>query len=275
MRLLRYAGSKDKHTNIVNSYIVNSNSKIYCEPFLGGGSIFINLYKDFDEYRINDISQYLVKIWNSVHKYTWNDFNDFYTQIFNEYGYFKNTTNIIQAKENYYNFRTFYNLNIWNKNNEHEGFYILLLYNSCINSMARWGPNGFNQAAGNRLYLPDKITWTNIHNKLKRTIITNMDFFDFLDTVKDKSLMFLDPPYLQSAMPYSGNMDNDYYTKFQNYVNNSTNEILYTDNDHNDCILDKIIINSKMSNISPNNKIKTAPKQEALFFNIHNKLNLF
>jgi site-specific DNA-adenine methylase len=54
--------------------------------------------------------------------------------------------------------------------------------------------------------------------------------------------MFLDPPYLQSVMTYSGTMDNDYYTKFQDYVNNSTNEILYTDNDHNDCILDKIII---------------------------------
>lgn len=62
-KLYTYMGSKDRHLNLLNSIIENSTSKNYCEPFLGSGSVFLNLKKDFEKYYLNDLqsAQIVVK----------------------------------------------------------------------------------------------------------------------------------------------------------------------------------------------------------------------
>jgi len=54
-KLYTYMGSKDRHLDLLNSIIENSNAKNYCEPFLGSGSVFLNLKKDFEKYYLNDL----------------------------------------------------------------------------------------------------------------------------------------------------------------------------------------------------------------------------
>jgi len=54
-RFFRYSGSKLKYTKKINKYILESKSKIYCEPFGGSGAILFNLPRKFDKYIVNDI----------------------------------------------------------------------------------------------------------------------------------------------------------------------------------------------------------------------------
>jgi len=267
--LLRYAGSKYKFIDVINAEINKSDKKIYVEPFLGSGAVFLNLDKDFDEYIINDLEPAIYKIFMSVKNSSHDEFMSFYNKVVNKYGKFKSTVLAEQpgCKENYYNFRNDFNKKLWRTDTDEEGFALILLYNSCLNSLGRWGPNGFNQSFGNRLYVPDESSWNALNLKLQKTKIYNNDFFVILDHInQDDCLLFLDPPYIKSpSFAYKG-INGDYYDNFIKFCNNTKSNILYTDTDHDDLQFDKIILRENMRNISPNRKTELKGK-EIMFTN--------
>lgn len=269
-KLLRYAGSKDAFIDIINPEINVSTKSIYVEPFLGSGGIFNNLEKEFDQYIINDIDPAIVRIFKTVKESSYDDFLTFYNKVNTKYGNFKAGLDPElkeQTKANYYNFRNDFNKKLWKTDTEEEGFGLILIYNSCLNSLARWGPNGFNQSWGNRLYLPDDTNWNNIKAKLERTTIYNLDFFKLLDNVKQEDcMMFLDPPYISAPSFAYKTINKNYYANFLKFCRETPAHILYTDVDHDDLDLRKITLRDNMRNVSPNRK-EEFKKKEIMFIN--------
>jgi len=116
------------------------------------------------------------------------------------------------------------------------------LYNSCLNSLARFGPNGFNQSYGHRGLKLNTFTEDNfntVNTKLQNCKLYNLDFISLMDKIESNFeidndvLMFLDPPYIKRPAGYKTITDN-YYITYIEYLKNSKANILYTDIDHED-----------------------------------------
>lgn len=256
LKIYNYSGSKIKFVDTINTYINKSNATTYVEPFLGSGAVFLNLEKEFDRYILNDLDSNVVKIFNAFK-------NSYYSDI----EYIKDlTTNkydIRNNKDDYYEFRDLVNKNK-DRDDDMYGLSLYFLFNACINSMARFGPNGFNQSWGKRYKCLTKEEFNLIKNRISRAEIHNDDFFN-LD-IPDNSLLFLDPPYIERPAAYK-TISNDFFNKLMTYINETNNDILYTDIDHNFLDLEKIVLRENMKNTAPSSK-KENTKTEVMFYKI-------
>ena len=174
-KFFRYSGAKDRYVDLINLFINQTNKSIYCEPFAGSGAILFNLQKEFDKYVINDIDRNIIRIYKSFKEISYEYYVLKVNEVFDKFGKFisdrRFSPNNIKnkEKENYYNFRNWFNENHWKSETIDEGIYLHMLANSCINSMLRFGPNGMNQGYGNRCYLLDKINFERIYSVLQKT----------------------------------------------------------------------------------------------------------
>jgi len=220
IRFFRYSGSKFDYTSKINNIINNSKSKIYIEPFVGSGAVLFNTSKNFDRYIINDKDKNIIQIYKTFKHINYSDYLIELNFVEKEFGDIKN------CKECYYNFRNWFNENYWKSETIKEGIYLHFLANTCINSFLRFGPNGMNQSFGHRFYKLNNIQFNMIREKLQKTEIYNTDYQEFFN-VKN-SLMFLDPPYILRKSSYD-KFTSDNFNVFMNLINDSDNEIVYTD----------------------------------------------
>lgn len=191
----------------------------YIEPFLGGGSSFLNTYAS--KYLLNDIDSYVINLHLELIKYV-DDFDGLLEklyQIIDEYGLscsFKGRTADRELKsaypKTYYakmNKEAYISLrNDFNKNkNDMLKLYILLIYG--FNHMIRFNSEDkFNLPVGNvdfnkNVYNALKNYLTSIKNRDVK--FSNLDYIDFLKniTYKEDSYIYLDPPYLISMSEYN------------------------------------------------------------------------
>lgn len=268
IRMMRYSGSKYNFVEIINEIINKSNKKIFIEPFIGSGSVFINTIDKFDEYIINDVDSNIISIWNAIKEFNYKDWSDRKRYIFNKFGDIKNN------KESYYNFRNTYNEKIHFTDKKEKGIYLYFLANSCINSFLRFGPNGMNQSYGNVSYTFNKLSYNKIKMKLKKTKILNLDYTEI---EYSNSLLFLDPPYFERDSSYS-KFDNEDNKEFINNIiqYSKNNDVLYTDI-YNEEVYKQInkfkrkLLRKQMSNTSPNRKNnleKVKGNKEVLYYKI-------
>lgn len=268
IKLLWYSGSKINYVDKINSIIDKSNSKYYYEPFLGSGAVFLNLNKKFEHHFISDINPHLIRIWKSINELNYTDVMEIYNSVINDFG------DIGKNKEAYYNFRNWFNENKFKSDSVEEGIYLMILYNSCINSFARYGPTGFNQSFGNRNYtgLYKSETHEAIKNKLKNTTIVNTDFYKL--NINSDSILFLDPPYIERPSSYSTLSNND-FNKLMEFIKQTNNEICYTDIEHEFLPdLNKIILRDEMKSTSPNRKTNNTGNTEVMFYKMNNKIEI-
>lgn len=200
IRFLRYQGSKFSLLDDIIDFI-DYNYKIFIEPFVGSGAVFLNIKDKFDRYVINDINEYIMVIWKALELYEYDDYINARNKIFNKFG------NIKENKQSYYDFREWYNENFHFTNKKEKGLYLFFLANSCINSMLRFGPNGMNQSYGNRLYNIEKDTLIEFNKKLNKLNMFCKDYKEILSDDISDSLIFLDPPYYQRMTSYSSNFN--------------------------------------------------------------------
>lgn len=256
IRFMRYVGSKFKYVNKINRFINSSNKNTYIEPFFGSGSVFFNLNKKFDKYIINDINPNLFRIYHSFKEIEFIDY-------INEINYiWKNFGDIKENKESYYSFRNWFNVNYWKSNSIKEGIYLHFLCNTCINSLARFGPNGFNNSYGNCFYKLDENSFNIIKNKLNNAEITSLDYKELMN--EKEALYFLDPPYFQKEISYISNFNSLNLEEFLNLIKNK--EFIYTDilNEYNKNLKYEVI--REMENISPNRKRQKEGNFECIFY---------
>lgn len=205
-RAFRYAGSKRHAINIVNEILrdIDTTNSVYVEPFLGSGTIYYNIDKQFNLGLLNDKNSYIMQLHSCFLKYSYEDYAKLLQNVQQDYG------NIKVDKEAYIALRSDYN-STWHTPEE-DFLKLLLLTNSCMNSMLRFGPNGMNQSFGHCHYIVPKHTWSHLRAKLEDAMLFNMHYSRIFDLLKNKHynfmkapVIFVDPPYDGRDMPYSVN----------------------------------------------------------------------
>lgn len=274
-RIIRYSGSKHKYVDSILEYVNASNKDIYCEPFCGSASVFLNTKDNFKKYYISDIDRNIIRIFKSFKEINYTEYQYFINLIKNKFG------NVKDYKESYYAFRDWFNANCWNTDTIEEGIYLMFLANSCINSMLRFGPNGMNQSYGNRSYQNSYSSeeHNKIREKLNKCEILNINFFDNIKMFNDlNAFYFIDPPYIKRGTSYSTITDDNRIELF-NFIKDK--EYVYTDiyeeSIEKELNCDIKVLRDNMRNTSPLRKKDSLKNKEVIYTNIKiiNEYELF
>lgn len=191
----------------------------YIEPFVGGGSSFLNSFGN--KYILNDIDENVIALHNELGKYA-NKSEVLLKKIYDIIDYYglscsyrgKNVPEELKKKyvKTYY---SKYNKNAYLKMrddyNKNKGnillLYVLLIYG--FNHMIRFNAKGdFNLPVGNVDF--NKNVYNALINYLdfrsnNEIVFENTDYQKFLNKIefKEKDYVFLDPPYLISMSEYN------------------------------------------------------------------------
>lgn len=226
MNYIYYPGNKNKYIPILSKLIKPFFDKhsTFIEPFGGSGAMSLYMSK-YMNVILNEKNDQVFKIHESF-KY---GSEVELVSIINEIWSYGNPKDI---KEDYYKARTDLNEKYFNKSNFKSGFYNWAISTFAINSMMRFGPNGFNQGWGNRgIENSDEFTkFNDIKNAYANITLHNLDYkilLDGLDTT-DNSIIFLDPPYVDKGSgTYSFN--DAQFNEFVNIIKDLNCPIIYTD----------------------------------------------
>ena len=191
----------------------------YVEPFVGGGSSFLNV--EAENYIVNDIDSSIISIHKMLKNYSM-DKEKFFEKAFkliNHYGLSCSYNGHLvpeELKQKYkkiyyakYNKEAYLKLrNDYNKNqNDTLKLYLLLIYG--FNHMTRFNSKGqFNLPVGNVDFNSNVYNSLNYYfDYLKKIKIkySNMDYKIFLKslTLNENDYVLLDPPYLISQSEYN------------------------------------------------------------------------
>lgn len=267
IRFSRYAGSKLHFIERFNTITSGLDCTTYVEPFFGSGAVFFNLTKEYDKYVINDVNPHVINAVMSFKNGTYEQYEAVLQLVARDFG------NIRESKESYYNFRNWFNEKYFGKNNDviTEGFMFHMLMNSCINSLVRIGPNGFNQSYGNRLFVVDRKTFVELNERLnKNVVITSKNYTDVIkEHDSSRTLFFLDPPYfVRNEVGYHKTYAENDLNEFISLIKPLTGKIVYTDIacDLHDLLGWNMYNTKVLSNISPLRRAETG-NQEVFFSN--------
>lgn len=191
----------------------------YIEPFVGGGSSFLNTVAD--EYLLNDLNESIIKLHKEFLKYRYKkdkllkklyELIENYNLTCSYKGItvpeklkkqYPKTYYAKYNKEAYYNLRADYNLN----KKDMLRLYLLLIYG--FNHMIRFNSkNDFNLPVGNVDF--NKNVYNALINYItfienKNIKFYNKDYKKFINDIefKEGDFVFLDPPYLVSSCEYN------------------------------------------------------------------------
>lgn len=198
---LKWAGGKKKLVDEIMEFIPSKGKKRLVEPFLGGGSVFLN--SDFKEYLLLDLNKDLINLFNILK----NDSSKFITEAEH---YFQNKYN---TEEKYYELRAEFNKSA-------DPFFrsLIFLY------MNRHGYNGlcrYNKSGGYNVpfgrykkpYFP-KEELEFFAKKSQRAQFIQGDFDVAFSLAKAGDSYYCDPPYApisrtSSFTSYAGNTFDD------------------------------------------------------------------
>ncbi|MDR2594378.1 MAG: Dam family site-specific DNA-(adenine-N6)-methyltransferase [Fibromonadaceae bacterium] len=216
---LFYVGDKYKIINEIKYYFPKNIDR-FIEPFVGGGSVYLNV--NAKEYLLNDIDNYVIGLHNFLSSYIGKE-NDFFKLIFSiirkyklSLSYEKDTIPS-ELKQKYkktyfahFNKESFGNLKNHYNNSTKRNFaelYVLLIYS--FNRMLRFNSKGdYNVPVGNVDFngnVYDALINYFRVNETKKTVKLNKDFeifFNELDYSKN-DFIYLDPPYLITFSEYN------------------------------------------------------------------------
>lgn len=295
---LFYVGDKYKIIDQIKKYFPKC-IETFIEPFTGGGSVFLNT--SAQNYLLNDIDKYLIKLHKFLNSYASNKelFFDSLNKKVIDSGLSRSYIEDIVPKsfrikypktyfakfnkENYIKLR-----HIFNANKEDMFIlYLLLIYG--FNRMLRFNSNGdFNLPVGNVDLNMNVISSLNdyFENVQEKNIIyNNLDYKKFLYNInfKRNDFVYLDPPYLISFSEYNklwNETEEKNLTKLldkldkQNVKWAISNLISDSNkNTHNE-LFDKWMQNYNIFEINSNyisfNNNKTRPTREVLITNYEN-----
>lgn len=213
-----YVGDKYRILNQILPFFPNQINT-YVEPFVGGGSVFLNV--NAQKFILNDIDKNMIKL----HKYLCNCSscpNIFFEQITNRIlelglsrsfledivpidlkGEYPKTYYAKFNKESYSKLKNDYNQN---KENLLD-LYLLLIYG--FNRILRFNSSGdFNLPVGNVDFNKNvvnalKAYFNNVNSKTIHFL--NHDYKEFIEffTYKENDFIYLDPPYLITFSEYN------------------------------------------------------------------------
>ena len=196
----------------------------YIEPFVGGGSSFLNTKAD--SYVVNDLNPHVIGLHKYLSSYAGksDELFDLLFSVIDKYGFSCSYKNIdvpdylkhkyIKTYYAHYNKDAYLRLRAdFNESDDFISLYILLIYG--FNHMLRFNSSGvFNLPVGNVDF--NKNVFVALNNYLEfmscnHVVFFNMDYFDFLACVDfdNDSFVYFDPPYLISDSEYNKFWDID------------------------------------------------------------------
>lgn len=216
---LFYVGDKYKLITEIKTHFPDNIGRLI-EPFVGGGSVFMNV--DANEFLLNDIDSFVISIHKMLCSYVDRE-DEFFKEFFNivkKYNLslsYKENTVPKELKESFpktyfakYNKEAYSQLrDDFNKGGKQDimQLYALLIYG--FNRMLRFNKKGdFNLPVGNVDF--NQNTYNAIVDyftllKEKNTVWYNEDFRVFLNNIdyREDDLIYLDPPYLITFSEYN------------------------------------------------------------------------
>ena len=234
-----YVGDKYKIIGEIKKYFPN-NINTFIEPFLGGGSVYLNVIAK--KYFLNDIDKNIIQLHNFLTQYSdekillknileylkkYNlsrsfiediipnqlkeEYQKTYYAKYNREGYIKLRKDFNQAKVK--NIIVLYILLIY-------GFNRILRFNSKGEFNIPVGNVDFNQNVKNAL--------SNYLNFTKKKVIklSNLHFKDFMEKISfnQNDFIYLDPPYLITFSEYNKIWDKDKEIELLNLLDKMNNE---------------------------------------------------
>lgn len=198
---LKWAGGKKKLVGHIDKLLPKSNKRRLIEPFVGGGSVFLNL--DFDSYLLVDMNHDLINLFNNL-KYNSTAF------IKDAAQYFDASTN--QA-ERYYSLRAEFNQS---SDAYHRSLLFLYLNRHGYNGLCRYNKSGgYNVPFGRykKPYFPQNELMF-LANKAQKAEFIQGDFALAFEHANQGDIIYCDPPYspitpTASFTAYSGNSFGD------------------------------------------------------------------
>ena len=216
---LFYVGDKYKLITEIKTHFPDNIGRLI-EPFVGGGSVFMNV--DANEFLLNDIDSFVISIHRMLCSYVDRE-DEFFKEFFDivkKYNLslsYKENTVPKELKESFpktyfakYNKEAYSQLrDDFNKGGKQDimQLYALLIYG--FNRMLRFNKKGdFNLPVGNVDF--NQNTYNAIVDyftilKEKNTVWYNEDFRVFLNNIdyREDDLVYLDPPYLITFSEYN------------------------------------------------------------------------
>lgn len=179
----RYAGNKQF---LLAKLPVAIDGTLY-EPFLGSGSVSYNVTAE--KTICSDRDPMVIDMHKALAKYEFKHYKQLLDFIGSKRWY-------LERKEGYYAYRDWYNRVLYGPNHPKLGLGTLILANSCMNGLLRFGPDGFNQSSGKRAQIITEREYRALHHKASTLIFKCCDFREL--TIRSGSFVFADPPYLEN-----------------------------------------------------------------------------
>lgn len=179
---LKWAGGKLRLVDTLKKKFPKNGTR-YIEPFLGAGSVALNVM--YPEYIVNDFNDDLMSVWSLLK----NDGVDFVNEA----------KKLFVAKNNnpdtFYEFRTEFNTT---KDKYRKAMLFIYLNRHCFNGLCRYNGSGeFNVPFGKytKPYFPEK-EFNGCLDVVKKFQIHNKDFREIFEMVKSGDVVYCDPPYM-------------------------------------------------------------------------------
>lgn len=198
---LKWAGGKKKLVDDIQRLLPLKNKRRLIEPFVGGGSVFINL--DFDEYLLVDMNKDLINLFNILKCNTAQFIAD--AEL-----YFQSNFNIA---DQYYELRKAFNAS---NDPYYRSLIFLYLNRHGYNGLCRYNKSGgYNVPFGRykKPYFP-KAELEFFAHKSQRAEFLQGDFSTAFNLAKEGDVIYCDPPYspinrTSNFTAYSGNSFGD------------------------------------------------------------------
>jgi len=179
---LKWAGGKKKLVGDIRRLIPKQTHTRLIEPFVGGGSVFLNL--DFDEYLLIDKNHDLINLFNTIKQ-------DAQRFIHAAKHYFKPEFNLAAA---YYALRAEFNQTV---DPFHRSVLFLYLNRHGYNGLCRYNKSGFyNVPFGQYLkpYFPEA-ELNFFATRAQRAEFLQGDFSEAFKRAQTDDVIYCDPPY--------------------------------------------------------------------------------
>lgn len=223
-----WAGGKNKLLKHYAPYmpsVLTSKIDSYCEPFFGGGAMFIHVMNTHKPSyaRINDINADIVRIYKSIK----NDLEPFLKRV-NELEAKYLPMSKSDRKKYYYEIRNehAWHYSEYSEPKEAATLYFLMktgfngVFQLNKNTNGRYGtPSGLlNQK--DSIYDRNVIQWW--HDALQHTDIRNEDWSTAVENCPENTFFFFDPPYRDSFADYGNGFTDEQLVKLINFCDNQS-----------------------------------------------------
>jgi len=198
---LKWAGGKKKVVHEIATLLPKKGKKRLVEPFVGGGSVFLNL--DFDEYLLIDLNQDLISLFNIIKNEPTTfiaDAKQFFTGDYNQ-------------QDKYYDLRCQFN----QSTDAYERSLLFLYLNRHgYNGLCRYNKSGgYNVPFGRykHPYFPQE-ELNYFSEKAQKATFIQGDFATAFTQLKTDDVIYCDPPYspinpTSNFTAYAGNSFTD------------------------------------------------------------------